>query len=164
MFDLFGGANYVKTDEFDSFRKAVAEQIAGLKNEIALKVTDSEELARSAADNAVQAELRVRGLENQFQDALNGLRQFEASAKDELDSLSRECNAAREKSEALQSSINETQALYSSILAAKSEVDAAKESIHSDIDLINEALETSKNLPDSVDEISMEPLEKRTLP
>ncbi|WP_432382546.1 hypothetical protein [Duganella sp. P38] len=153
MFDLFGGANYVKTDEFDSFKKAVAEQIAGLKSEIALKVTDSEELARNAAENAVAAELRVKGLEDQFKNALTALNQFQASAKEELDSLSLECNKARETSNILQSSINEVQALYSSVLAAKSEVDAAKESIHSDIDLINEALETSKTLPDSVDEI-----------
>lgn len=153
MFDLFGGANYVKNDEFDSFRNAVAEQIAGLKNEIALKVTDSEELARNAAENAVAAELRVKGLEDQFKNALNALNQFQASAKEELDSLSLESNNAREKSAILQSSINEVQALYSSILAAKSEVDAAKESIHSDIELINEALETSKTLPDSIEEI-----------
>lgn len=153
MLDFFSGGNYVKNDEFSSFRKLIAEEIARLNSAISLKVTDSEEAARNAADNAVQAELRVRSLESQFQDALNGLRQFQASAKEELDNLSRECNNAREKSETLQSSITETQALYSSILTAKSEVDAAKESIHSDIDLINEALETSKTLPDSVDEI-----------
>lgn len=153
MLDFFSGGNYVKNDEFSAFRKLIGEEISRLNREISLKVTDSEEVARNAAENAIQAELRVRGLESQFQEALNGLRQFETSAKEELDSLSFECNSAREKSEELQSSIDKTQELYSAILSAKSEVDAAKEGIHSDIDSINEALEKSKTLPDSVDEI-----------
>lgn len=153
MFDLFSGANYVKKDEFDSFRKLVAEEISVLKSEISLKVTDSEEEARNAAENAVEAELRVKGLETQFKDALNALHQLQTATKEELDSLSLECGTAKEQNEELKSSIAETQELYSNMLAARSEVESAKEGIHSDIDLINEALEKSKTLPDSVAEI-----------
>lgn len=150
MMDLFGGGNYTKTGDFDSFKAAMKGEIKSLKQDINLKATDSEEIAKTAAVNAVEAESRVKNLESQFKLELEGLHQFGIAAKAELDSITAECEKARAANEELNSSIANTTELFNALSAVKSEVDSAKTNIHSNIEIINDALKKSETLPESV--------------
>lgn len=153
MMDFFGGSSYAKISDLESFRATISEEISRLKRAVDLKATDSEETAKVAAANAVEAEIRVKDLESQFRVALEGLHQFSIAAKAKLDELTSECDNSRNINQELSSSIEQTNHLYSSLLSAKSEVEAAKSGIHSNIEIINNALIKSETLPDSVNKI-----------
>lgn len=153
MMDFFGGSNYAKISDLESFRATVGAEINRLTRAVDLKATDSEETAKVAAANAVEAESRVKDLESQFKVALEGLHQFSTAAKAKLDELTSECDKSKNINQELSSSIEQTNHLYNSLLSAKSEVESAKSGIHSNIEIINNAIIKSETLPDSVNKI-----------
>jgi DNA repair exonuclease SbcCD ATPase subunit len=155
MMDFFGAGSYAKTSDFESFATTIKDEINGIKREISLKATDSEQVAKTAAINAVESEQRVKDLESQFRAALEELRQFGAAAKRELDSITVECENVRTSNGELKSSIEQTTELFNFALAAKSEIDSAKTEIHSNIEIINAALAKSETLPSSVEKVEI---------
>lgn len=153
MMDLFGVGHYAKASDFESFRVSVAAEMDTLRHAIDQKVTDSEQIARTAAANAVESENRVKELESQFRKALAELHQFGTAAKTELDSITAENEKARTANNELNSAIEKNKELFDSVFADKSEVDSAKASVNSNIEVINEALAKSEMLPGSVERV-----------
>jgi len=167
MMDFFGTGNYVKVSDLESLKTALRSEFAGIKDDVAgvkndigvlrndvdLKVTDSEETAKNAAASAVEAEARVIELESQFKSELEGLRQINIAAKAEIDKVTAECERTTNSNAELHSLIEKTTALFDEVFEAKSEVNSAKSSIHSNIELINIALKKSEMLPDAVEKV-----------
>ncbi|WP_215408590.1 hypothetical protein [Janthinobacterium sp. JC611] len=167
MMDFFGTGNYAKTSDLESLKTVLRNELVGIKNEIVgikndidilrndidLKVTDSEETAKNSAASAVEAEERVIELELQFKSELEGLQQISIVAKAEVDKITAECERIVNSNKELHSSIEKTTELFDGMLEVKSEVDSAKSNIHSNIEVINDALKKSEVLPEAVEKV-----------
>lgn len=160
MIDFFGSGSYAKTADLEALRNLYNSELGNLKSEIVnlrndlnLKATDSEEIAKNAANSAVEAESRVKGLESQFQSELAGLQQISIAAKTEVESITIECEKTKSSNEQLISSLENTKKIYDELLSVQSEVDSAKANIHSNIESINEALGKSETLPQVVENV-----------
>lgn len=167
MMDFFGTGSYAKASDLESIKNSLRSEVGGVKSEVAniksdigvlrknidLKVTDSEETAKNAAASAVEAAGRVLELESQFKLQLEQLNQFSIAARAEIDSIAAERERILNSHKELHSSIEKTTELFDEMLEVKSEVDSAKANIHSNIEVINEALKKSEILPEAVEKV-----------
>lgn len=155
----------VDYSEYESFRRETQNKLsdltealqiktAELHKEIQHKATDSEQLARDAADRAIETEGKIKGVESRVEEVLIALEEYRKSAHADSNEISRQRKALTTSIEEILTSIKETKESYQSFLQEKKSVDAAISHILKLVDDTKQFLAQSQSLSDQADGIS----------
>lgn len=142
----------VNTKEFEDFKAEVTNQLAHLEQEIRSRATDSDEKARSAADNVVAIEAKVKVSGAAIESVIKDLESYKTAASTELQAFQKEKESATNSHVLLREKIEMTQALFAEIQSAKSQIDDASNEIAEKVKSINTYLSQSEDLPQNVAE------------
>ncbi len=145
--NIFGG---VEQSEFDSFREEVLAKFKSLEHEISIKATDSEQVARVAAENATAEQLRVQSIGHQIDQVLNDLSKSRDDLKNEFSNISKTREYLTASSNELLDEIATTKAISEQLRSAKTEADKAVNEISENVEKINSYLSESEHFPESV--------------
>jgi hypothetical protein len=149
---LMGLFDTVSKKEIDDFKAEIAIQLAHLDQEIKSRATDSDEKARSAAENVVAIEEKVKSSGAAIDSVIKDLESYKLSMHTEIKALISEKETITNSNAKLRDNIDATQALYAEISAIKATIDKASSEITEKIKEINSYLSQSKDLPESVAE------------
>jgi hypothetical protein len=138
-------------EDLENFKLYVKNRLDELDREIKSKVSDSEEVARAAANNAIEIEGNIKKTESIITNHLNELDSYKNSAKAELENIQIEKDSLLNINNDLKSSIEETKNLYNRLIESKKNIDVMETDVSKKIEKINEILEKSQMLPDSVE-------------
>ncbi|RZU38188.1 hypothetical protein EV700_2766 [Fluviicoccus keumensis] len=139
-----------ETNNLDSFKAQVLDQLKILQENIDLKVTDSEEVASTAANNAVNSEKRIMDTESKVRDAIEKLESYRDEASKELLKIKTEREGAEEAHKSIKLVFEENQALQSQIIDAKDAVENAVTEASKNVDKVKLLLSENQKLPESV--------------
>ncbi|MCW3479117.1 hypothetical protein OL229_06010 [Neisseriaceae bacterium JH1-16] len=156
---MFSFMGTVSQDDLSKLKDEMTVKIEFLEKEIRLKATDSEEVARKAAEDATEAKTRAQLIESDLQGALINLKEYAEGSRVELDKITSMRGDLVRRDAELKSSIENTLALYEESLRQKDAVQSAADRITSDIEIIRGILDESQALPGSVD-VAKEMLEE----
>jgi hypothetical protein len=152
MFDVF--SNNVKEADFLAFKSDVIDRIAKLGEEIKLKATDSDELAKQAAASAAESWGRIKQTESDINNALATLNGINLEAKKVVGEIENDKSVVNDNNSQLLVKIKEVDELYVEIMSLKKQVDSAIVQVDENIEKFNAALAKSEKLPDDVDAAS----------
>lgn len=135
---------------FDKFQAALESKINYLEQEIKLKVTDSEEIAHAAAENAVNLETKIKASEASVTSILAVLETCKNISQKTLQEIQTEKDETLANNSILKESIANTLELHERLLKSQEKADAALAEIAENVAKINGFLEESKDLPETV--------------
>lgn len=151
--------------EYEIFRRETQKKLSDLTEllqaktselhkEIQHKATDSEQLAREAADRTIETEGKVKGVESRVEEILNSLEEYRKSAlADSLD-ISKQKESLTLSNAQLAASIKNVNDSYQSFLQEKESVDDAISHVLKLVDEIKQLLAQSKVLSEQAEIIS----------
>ena len=143
----------VDQKEFDKFKEELLSKISILEQEVKHKATDSEEIARTAAENALEIEKKIKDTESVIEVNLKELENYKNSASEVLSEMQNEKTNLETNNQDILSRIEKVKTLSDEIIETKTIVETATSDVHLNIDKINKALSDSGMLPAQVEEI-----------
>lgn len=147
----------------DSLSQRIESKLAALDKAISVRVTDSEESARAAAQKAAEHAERANEAGTQIQTALQEIEHYKNSASHEVELLKKEVASTSTLSENLRSQINATQEVYSDFLEGKEKLDVQINDLAEKMGDASEDLELAEKLPEAVAQAQASLNEAKTL-
>ena len=147
----------------DNLSQKIEAKITAVEAAAAVRATDSEESAKSAAEKAAEHTAAANESREHIQAALQEIVRYKQSALNELESLKEEITSASELSEKLQGQIDTTQKGYSEFIEQKTTLDSEIESLEAKMQGANEYLELAEKLPEAVKQAQSSLNEAKTL-
>lgn len=135
---------------FDALRSDVKSRLDQLQTEIGLKASDSESVARQAAENAVLSEQQVKNSEAAVRASLTALEEIKAAAQAELNLITQAEAAMQEQRTSLSAALSESQVLQAQLIQAKKDTDGAVSAVAINLDKSKTILAESNTLPANV--------------
>lgn len=173
--NIFGG---VEQKDFDAFKTEVQKRLSSLDQQIASKVTDSEELAKQAAERAGKSALDAKEMASQVSAIYSGLDGLnssigeqlakisadEVSLRQKIDSISGELDAFRTDFEKISGLKESSSSLHAAIKASSDEVSAQAEAVRklsSEIVDANNKIAEVKKMRSDMDALLNHVMQKR---
>lgn len=135
----------------EEIRREIQQKISVLEEEIKRKATDSEEIARSAANNALTIEEKIRGSDARVEEMLTALDGYRNDASDTLAHILEAKKSIDTGCKDLLLEIKNVVGLYDAVNEKKEAIESAAEEVQKNIETINVALTASQSLPEQVD-------------
>ncbi|HTD06247.1 hypothetical protein [Undibacterium sp.] len=154
-----------KVDEtvFDAYRDEVNSKFESIRQELRNRATDSDEIAKAAANNVIAIENTVRKTGEEVNELLEALRNYKSQATSDLNEIRAEKQTALEHSSSLSEKIANTLSIYDSLVTTKQSIDASADEVAVKIQAIDKHLSTSKTLPEDVKSVQELLSESKTL-
>lgn len=137
--------------EFDEFKVLVNRTLAELERQIAEKATDSEELAKSAAQNADAIRKRLTSIESDAAELLRELNTCKVEASKEVEAIRKEKENTDATNGRLASQLESTANLYHELNQAKVRIEEAERDVSAKIELLLSYLKKGEALPANVE-------------
>ncbi len=147
----------------DRLSQRIESKFAALDEAISVRVTDSEEAARAAAQKAAEHAETANEAGTQIQTALQEIEHYKNSASHEVELLKKEVASTSTLSENLRSQINATQEVYSDFLEGKEKLDVQINDLAEKMGDASEDLELAEKLPEAVAQAQASLNEAKTL-
>lgn len=144
--------NGVDQKEFNEFKAEVNRRLSEQAEEIRRKITDDEAAAHLAAQNSVEAQVRIFATEKSVVSALKELENYRDQALAELQSLQKKIVEVTEANSSLNSSLEQSEQRHKQIIEAKKQTDEFVASIADSHVKIAAVLLEAQELPESVKE------------
>lgn len=142
----------IERKEFDAFKSEIYKKLDGLKSDIDLKVTDSEEIARAAAENATGLLSRIKAVEPQVVSAVETLEIYKNNALSELHKMQAERESLSNENSSILASTENSKKLYSEIVEARNSISEIVRELSENSDKMKAVLLEAQQLPKSVEE------------
>lgn len=137
--------------EFEKYKRDVKSQLDALSYEIKLKVTDSEETARAAAERALEIEKEIKAVETGVTDALVILDSYVVEAKASLEKLKVVNLKFEESGKLVASVLQSSETASAQITELKQSSATACEEITTDFSVVKTALVEAAKLPEQIE-------------
>lgn len=163
--------DWVGTSEFNSYKaeqkakidalqKAIdvvrvdsVSKYSSLQNDIQLKATDSEETAKQAAKNAVDAEGRIKQLEASIREALELIERCKGEAVEGIKKVNEDGSEVKASRDELLAKLEEGRKYHVEIISSKKSADIALAEVQKSVNDIKAVVEESKSLPEEAENI-----------
>lgn len=150
----------VKVEDFNSFRMEVKSSLSTLKDELVkvreeinTKASDSELVAKEAAEGAQEAKKQVDSLKDAVNEAFNELKEAAKLGKEEAEEIKTKKEEQLTSLRSVEEKIEVLTEEYEAIFTKKGEVEAATSEIFEDLEKLNTAIEDSVTLPERYQEV-----------
>lgn len=142
----------VLSQGLDNLRQNIEAKITAVEAAAAVRATDSEESAKSAAEQAARYAAVANESGENIQSTLQEIMRYKQIVLNELESLKEEITSATALSEKLQGQIDTTQNVYTEFIEQKTTLDSEIESLEEKMQGANEYLDLAEKLPEAVKE------------
>ncbi len=156
--------------EFDDFKKRQDEitlefrsSFNALQKAIESKITDSEVVAKTAADDALLNQQKTQALANQVETVVSEIEKAKTTADEELHAIQKYKIAIESKVSELENQLEVTNARYATFLAVQENVDSGINDITNKIQTLDSHLKISSELPTAIDEIQKNVADSKTI-
>lgn len=131
----------------EAIKSELASKCAALQQAIEMKVTDSEEAARNAAESAVASEARVKGLEISIREALGLIEKCRDEASSGVAVLKQSGDEAKRIKDEQLKRLEESEAAFNEIIVAKGSISSEVDAVKASVSELRKIVEESKALP-----------------
>lgn len=146
-----GFLDWVEKESFETFRAEVEQRLQKLSEEINHKVSDSEDIAKKAAESSVAHEQKSKNITNSIEATLKQLEQFNSEAQKIKESMEKDQNDLTSNNLSLKEKIKSTEELYLQALEIKKTIDSSANEISEKTKEIEEILDECSELPASLE-------------